>query len=61
MRQAPVVRVDVADGLQRFTKIGQVALNADTDDESDPENPLLTSTYTFTIYVYTGNDPGEQP
>lgn len=44
------------EGLQRFTKIGSVALAIDGNESVDP---LLNATYDFTVYVYTGNDPGE--
>lgn len=41
--------------LQRFTKINQVSLA--TNEAFS--NPMLASTYNFTVYVFTGNDPGE--
>ncbi len=44
------------EGLQRFTKIGSVALSLSDDESIDPE---LSASYDFTVYVYTGNDPGE--
>ncbi len=43
------------EGLQRFTKINQVSLSA-----SDPfDDPELNANYGFTVYVFTGDDPGE--
>lgn len=47
--------------LQRFTKISQVGLSSSDAEDASPDDPLLNSNYTFTIYVYTGTDPGEQP
>lgn len=49
--------------LQRFTKINQVGLNSGGggDGAPDPNDPTLNANYNFTIYVYTGTDPGEQP
>lgn len=43
------------EALQRFTKIRQVSLNIDDNTSSDPD---LNATFNFTIYVYTGTDPG---
>ncbi|MFO7547182.1 MAG: type 4a pilus biogenesis protein PilO [Trueperaceae bacterium] len=43
--------------LQRFTKIQQVGLNLEDNTSSDP---TINATYAFTVYVYTGADPGEQ-
>lgn len=43
--------------LQRFTKIQQVGLNLEDNTSRDP---LINATYAFTVYVYTGADPGEQ-
>ncbi|MEJ2358667.1 MAG: type 4a pilus biogenesis protein PilO [Deinococcales bacterium] len=37
------------EALQRFTKIHQVGLSS---------NPDLKATFNFTVYVYTGKDPG---
>lgn len=45
------------EGLQRFTKISNVALSLDENTSADP---FLNSSYNFTVYVYTGTDPGEQ-
>ena len=43
--------------LQRFTKIRQVGLNVPGDaGGSDPE---LAANYSFTVYVFTGTDPGD--
>jgi type IV pilus assembly protein PilO len=41
--------------LQRFTKIHQVGLNVQGNSTSNPD---LHATYNFTVYVYTGKDPG---
>ena len=43
--------------LQRFTKIRQVGLNVPGDASgTDPE---LASNIAFTVYVFTGTDPGD--
>jgi Tfp pilus assembly protein PilO len=41
--------------LRRFTKINQVSLGSNEAFS----NPVLNSAYNFTVYVFTGNDPGE--
>lgn len=41
--------------LQRFTKIHQVGLNVKGNSS---DNPDLNATFNFTVYVYTGKDPG---
>lgn len=46
----------ILEGLQRFTKINQVTLNV---SEQNMDNPPLNGNYNFTVYVFTGNDPGE--
>lgn len=43
------------ESLERFTKIRQVSLNIDDNSSTDPD---LNATYNFTVYVYTGTDPG---
>ncbi|MEX2541314.1 MAG: type 4a pilus biogenesis protein PilO [Trueperaceae bacterium] len=45
--------------LQRFTKIRQVGLTV--QDETGGADPDLGSTFGVTVYVFTGNDPGDQP
>ncbi len=45
------------EGMQRFAKIQRVGLNLDDNSSSDP---LINSDFGFTVYVYTGSDPGEQ-
>ncbi|HRP48303.1 MAG TPA: type 4a pilus biogenesis protein PilO [Trueperaceae bacterium] len=45
------------EGMQRFAKIGQVSLDLDENTSTDP---LLNAAFSFTVYVYTGSDPGEQ-
>lgn len=47
----------VLEGLTRYTKINQVGLSLSSDDSSDPD---LTSNVGFTVYVFTGADPGER-
>ncbi|MEX2534750.1 MAG: type 4a pilus biogenesis protein PilO [Trueperaceae bacterium] len=52
--------LDALEGLQRFTKVRQVGLNVPGDAAGG--DPDLASTFSFTVYVFTGNDPGdEQP
>ena len=46
----------ILEQLQRFTKINQVSLNV---SEQNVDNPPLNSNYNFTVYVFTGEDPGE--
>jgi type IV pilus assembly protein PilO len=43
------------ESLERFTKIRQVALSVEDNTSADPD---LNATYNFTVYVYTGTDPG---
>ena len=43
--------------LQRFAKINQVGLNVQGNDSSNPD---LTANFGFTVYVFTGQDPGGQ-
>lgn len=45
------------EGMQRFTKINQVSLSL-TDNSSD--DPDLNANFGFTIYVFTGDDPGDR-
>lgn len=45
------------EGLQRFTKIQQVGLNV---QDNTSANPDLQANFGFTVYVFTGEDPGEQ-
>ncbi|CAN5625252.1 hypothetical protein BH23DEI1_BH23DEI1_21660 [soil metagenome] len=45
------------ENLQRFTKINTVGLGASEDDTDDPDLSLSVG---FNIYVFTGNDPGER-
>ncbi len=45
------------EALQRFTKINQVGLNVQDNASSNPD---LGATFGFTVYVFTGQDPGEQ-
>lgn len=45
------------EGMQRFAKVQRVGLNLDENTSSDP---LINSDFGFTVYVYTGSDPGEQ-
>ena len=48
--------IDELENLQRFTKLNTVGLSV-ADEEIDP---LLNSAVGFTIYVFTGTDPGER-
>jgi len=48
--------IDTLEDLQRFTKLNTVGLSV-ADDEVDP---VLNSSVDFTIYVFTGTDPGER-
>lgn len=43
--------------MRRFAKVGQVSLNIEDNTSADP---LLNAAFSFTVYVYTGSDPGEQ-
>jgi len=43
------------ESLERFTKIRQVSLSVNDNTSTDPD---LDATYSFTVYVYTGTDPG---
>ncbi len=45
------------EALQRFTKIQQVSLNLVDNTSSDP---AIDAAHNFVVYVYTGQDPGEQ-
>lgn len=45
------------ENLQRYTKLSNVSLSLDENTSSDP---TLNTSYDFTVYVYTGTDPGEQ-
>lgn len=48
--------LDVLESLQRYTKVNVVNLSLDADDSRDPD---LVSNVGFTVYVFTGTDPGE--
>jgi len=43
------------EALQRFTKIHQVGLNVQGNATNNPD---LNASFNFTVYVYTGKDPG---
>jgi type IV pilus assembly protein PilO len=45
----------VLEGLQRYTKVNQVGLSLSSDESDDPD---LSSNIAFTVYVFTGSDPG---
>ena len=49
--------LDLLENLQRFTKLNTVGLSV-TSDESD--DPGLATSVGFTVYVFTGADPGER-
>lgn len=44
------------EALKRFTKIHKVGLNVQGGNATS--NPDLNATFDFTVYVYTGKDPG---
>ncbi len=48
--------LETLETLRRFTKIGQVDLSLQDEGVLDP---ALSATYTFTVYVFTGEDPGD--
>ena len=48
--------LETLETLRRFTKIGQVGFSL---QEEGIDDPTLSATYTFTVYVFTGEDPGE--
>ena len=48
--------LETLETLRRFTKIGQVGLSLQDEGSDDP---TLSATYAFTVYVFTGEDPGE--
>ena len=48
--------IDTLEDLQRVTKLNTVGLSV-AEDEVDP---VLNSAVGFTIYVFTGTDPGER-
>jgi type IV pilus assembly protein PilO len=47
----------VLEGLQRYTKVNQVGLSLSNDESDDPD---LASNVAFTVFVFTGSDPGER-
>jgi type IV pilus assembly protein PilO len=47
----------VLESLQRYTKVNQVGLSLSSDESNDPD---LASNVGFTVYVFTGTDPGER-
>jgi type IV pilus assembly protein PilO len=47
----------VLEGLQRYTKVNQVGLSLSSDESDDPD---LSSNIAFTVFVFTGSDPGER-
>ena len=49
--------LEVLEGLQRYTKVNQVGLSLSSDESDDPD---LSSDIGFTVYVFTGTDPGER-
>jgi Tfp pilus assembly protein PilO len=49
--------VDALSSLQRFTTIGTISLSTSEDDTDDPDLGLSLG---FTVFVFTGNDPGER-
>jgi type IV pilus assembly protein PilO len=49
--------LEVLEGLQRYTRVNQVGLSLSSDESNDPD---LSSNIGFTVYVFTGTDPGER-
>jgi type IV pilus assembly protein PilO len=49
--------IDSLENLQRFTKLNTVGLAAADNESEDPE---LNTTVGFTIFVFTGADPGDR-
>ena len=49
--------IDLLESLQRFTKLNTVGLSLAADDSEDPN---LNTSVGFTVYVFTGADPGER-
>ena len=49
--------IGVLEGLQRYTKINQIGLSLSSDESTDPD---LSTNVGFTVYVFTGTDPGER-
>jgi type IV pilus assembly protein PilO len=47
----------VLEDLQRYTKVDQVGLSLSSDESDDPD---LSSSIGFTVFVFTGTDPGER-
>jgi len=45
------------ENLRRFTKIQRIGLSVPEDTSSDPD---LNANFDFTVYVFTGEDPGER-
>jgi type IV pilus assembly protein PilO len=45
------------EAMRRFAKIGRVSLDIEDNTSSDPN---LNASFAFTVYVFTGSDPGEQ-
>jgi len=48
--------IDALENLQRFTKLNTVGLSV----SSDAVDPELNTSVAFTVFVYTGADPGER-
>lgn len=53
---ATVDFLSILERLQRFTKIRQIGLSVADDGLDDPQ---LNATFDFSVYVFTGTDPGE--
>ncbi len=45
------------EAMRRFAKIGRLSLDIEDNTSSDPN---LNASFAFTVYVFTGSDPGEQ-
>lgn len=46
------------EGLRRFTKIDQASLSIAAEDSA---NPPIDASFAFTVFVFTGADPGGRP
>ncbi len=49
--------IDLLENLQRFTRLNTVGLSLAADDSEDPD---LNTSVGFTVFVFTGTDPGER-
>ncbi|MEM6428254.1 MAG: type 4a pilus biogenesis protein PilO [Deinococcota bacterium] len=52
-----VAFLQLLENLQRFTQIEAIDLSL--DDDLNAGDPEISTNYTFRVFVYTGDDPGE--